>query len=165
MRFKLNGNIPYMIYDSDDGCFITDNMGYYMEAEQMVEISNKLIKTAKEKGMKKAITDHNSERKNEVEKIMNDHTPRKKEPTKAYIYIMECGGKYKIGVSKDVEKRKKQLDNRPFPVNIIFISPLIEDAYVFEKALHDIYTDRKIDGEWFDLTDDEVKTIKLYLSR
>lgn len=83
----------------------------------------------------------------------------KRENIAASIYIMECAGKYKIGLSRDVERRRKQLDNRPFKTTIIYKSPVMEEVYDLEAALHDIYKEKNIKGEWFDLSQTDIETI------
>lgn len=164
MEFRLNGYDAYVITDTEQGCFINNCNGFYMEAEQMIELGKKLIATGRKKGVKEDILEYNRQNKIEYERKWSCHL---KEPTPkatSHIYLMKCGDKYKIGVSNNVEKRKKQLDNRPFPVEIIAVSPLVEGAYEIERELHEIYSDCRIDGEWFNLTQEEVEGIKLSLS-
>ena len=76
---------------------------------------------------------------------------------------MECGGKFKIGLSKNVERRKKQLDRRPFPVQIIYKSPELENVIDYERELHEVFEDKKISGEWFDLDEKDIDIIKNHL--
>ena len=81
---------------------------------------------------------------------------------KRNVYVMECQGMYKIGVSKDVEKRQKQLTKTPIPVNIIYISPQIDYAYECERNLHEIFEEKKIMGEWFLLNDYDIEAIEKF---
>ena len=80
-----------------------------------------------------------------------------------HVYLFECGGRYKIGVSKDVPSRIKQLDNRPFPVNVIAKSPLVDDAFDIESSLHSEFDMSRVYGEWFDLSEEQVRSISEYL--
>lgn len=165
MRFSLDGiRSIYCIEDNADGCFISNGQGYIMEADQMIEVGERLIATAKKKGIKQDIIEHNINNKIEFERRMTEFIKTPKQKIKSHVYLMKCGGKYKIGVSKDVERRKKQLNNRPFPVEILAQSPLIEDANDLEEVLHEIHSNRRIDGEWFDLTDNEVNALIKYLT-
>jgi len=77
-----------------------------------------------------------------------------------YIYILECEGFYKIGLSKNVERRKKQLDFTPFKSKIIFKSPLMEDIYSVEEQLHIFYEKKRVKGEWFKLSPEDIEEIK-----
>lgn len=165
MRFSLDGiRSIYCIEDNADGCFISNGQGYIMEADQMIEVGKRLIATAKKNGVKQDIIEHNINNKIEFERRMTEFIKTPKQKIKSHVYLMKCGEKYKIGVSKDVERRKKQLNNRPFPVEILAQSPLIEDANDLEEVLHEIHSNGRIDGEWFDLTDNEVNTLIKYLT-
>lgn len=165
------GIIPLMIIETDDGmCYIKDHRGYYVEAEQMNEIGKKLIKTAKAAGVRDSIIECNIKTKQEIEnEIMNcgRHPQKDNKPkSKGYIYLMECNGKYKIGVSKNVEKRRRQLSiNSPFQIKIVATSPLIEDVYKEEQALHQYYGNYIIKGEWFDLPEREVLDLIIFLEQ
>lgn len=66
-----------------------------------------------------------------------------------YIYLFECGGKYKVGISRNVERRVKDLDKRPFKVNLI--AKVHSDiAYKVEQEVHNRLKRYKIEGEWYD---------------
>lgn len=69
--------------------------------------------------------------------------------TKGYVYLFECGGKYKIGVSQDVSRRIKDLDHRPFKVTLIS-KVHSKMAYKVEGTLHNFLKKYKIEGEWYD---------------
>lgn len=67
---------------------------------------------------------------------------------KGYIYILKCEDKYKIGFSKNVERRMKQLDTRPFNLELVF-KFYSDIAYDIEHTLHTVYEKYKLDGEWY----------------
>lgn len=162
INFNLNGYYAYVITDSENGCFINDGLGYYMEADQMLELGKKLVATAKKKGVKQALIEHNIQHeidKQQYWESLKNEPKFKKPKRKSQVYLMECGGKYKIGVSANVSRRCKQLDNRPFPVNVIATSPFIENAYRFEEDLHQIYNNFRIDGEWFNFSKQQIEKI------
>lgn len=154
MEFKCIGFMAYVISDTEEGCFIHDGNGFFMEADQMIDIGKKLISTAKQKGMKERLEEHNIKRKYNFEEELrpkkSNREPKKK--PKSYVYLMECNGIYKIGVAKDVEKRRKQLQtSTPFQIETRGKSMLMEDAYKEEERLHEYYAQYNIGGEWFDL--------------
>lgn len=74
--------------------------------------------------------------------------------------MLECGRKYKIGFSKDVERRINQLDTRPFKINLITKSKFISDAYDREQELHEYFVDQRVDGEWYEFSDHEAQYAK-----
>jgi hypothetical protein len=69
-------------------------------------------------------------------------------------------GVYKIGVSKNVEKRVKQLQTGN-PETIEIVDTFLSDyPYKIENVLHRRYKHRNIRGECFSLSLDEVKNFK-----
>ena len=156
----LTGFMAYVINQHEDGYFLSDGNGFIIESEDLIEIGKNLISFAKKH--KEDIIAHNEKaRKN----LYGFYEKLKKEPKKrsGHIYIMECGGKYKIGLSKNVERRKKQLDHRPFPVEIIYKSPELENVIDYERELHEVFDDKRISGEWFDLDEKDIDIIKNHL--
>ena len=65
-----------------------------------------------------------------------------------YIYLLKCGEFYKIGYSKCVEQRLRQLDIRPYKIELL-MKWQSDIAYSIEQALHDIYKAYRVDNEWY----------------
>ena len=80
--------------------------------------------------------------------------------TGGYVYFLECGGRYKIGFSKNVERRMRQLDTRPFKINLVAKSKYLSDAYDWEQGLHDACSDSRIDGEWYEFSVSDLRWLK-----
>lgn len=77
-----------------------------------------------------------------------------------YLYIIQCQQYYKIGVANDVESRLAQLSTgNPFPLEVKVIYEF-ENAEIVERAIHQKLKDKRIRGEWFELSYDE--TIELH---
>ena len=74
--------------------------------------------------------------------------------------IRRSAVKNKIGFSKDVERRIKQLDTRPFKINLIAKSKFISDAYDREQELHEYFVDQRVDGERYEFSDHEAQYAK-----
>lgn len=78
-----------------------------------------------------------------------------------FIYILFGNGVYKIGKTKNPKQRKTWLDIKlPFAVEIhhlIKTNNMIACEYLF----HDRYNQKRINGEWFNLTAEDVAEIKL----
>ena len=99
----------------------------------------------------------NAKRKENVDKYYKDLCPKQKDNSKSsvagYVYLFKCGEEYKIGYSKNVERRIKELDKRPYP--LVLISKIYSDiAYEIEQHLHRVLADYKIKGEWYHLKPD-----------
>lgn len=77
-----------------------------------------------------------------------------------YVYLMKSeNSKYKIGISSNIPSRMKHLATvTPYPIELIhyFYSP---DTYSAERALHEKYSSVRVEGEWFNLTPDQVKEV------
>jgi hypothetical protein len=71
--------------------------------------------------------------------------------------------KYKIGVSKDVDRRVKELSNSlNLNIEISFSYPVIQ-SYKLESLLHIRFKEKNAFGEWFYLSDSDIKIIKSYV--
>ena len=90
--------------------------------------------------------------------------PQPKPKPKLHIYFIKCGEYYKIGISKDVQRRMKELDKRPYKIETIYVSDLTPNAYKVEQQIHSALERYRINGEWYDLPDGIIelvcKTIK-----
>jgi hypothetical protein len=65
---------------------------------------------------------------------------------------------YKIGFTKNkVDKRVKQLKTgNPFEFKIESVFEAKEYGTLIETTLHKIYENQKIDGEWFNLNEEQI---------
>ena len=155
----------YVIDQTEDGFYLSDGNGFILESEDLVEIGEGLIKFAKKH--KRDILEHNERVKKELEDWINSQMSqekRTKPKAKSYLYMMECENKYKIGVSKDVSRRKNELDNRPFPTRLICTSRLLEGAYGFEQELHNYLAEYSVGGEWYKFDEAKVEEIRAYIN-
>lgn len=67
-----------------------------------------------------------------------------------YVYILKCDNHYKVGFSKDVQRRIKQLDTRPFELKLVkqYYST---NAYDIEQAAHKQLERYKVANEWYNV--------------
>lgn len=66
------------------------------------------------------------------------------------VYIMECNGFYKVGVSQDVKKRQKQLQTgNGKEIKILYSSNECINAFEVENLIHKKYKLYQTIGEWF----------------
>jgi hypothetical protein len=81
-------------------------------------------------------------------------------PSSGYAYLLKCGAYYKIGIATDVQKRIKQLGTLP-PFDLDLLHTISTgDMHALEKDLHERYADKRKNGEWFELDQDDVEYIK-----
>ena len=171
---------PMLMYDKDSDCLFIDiyNDGFtttYMTPTQVHKVIQLLENYCN------AFTDDEVCRYNyekdekfriEYEESLKpcskqDKLEKERIKNAGYIYILECGNRFKIGFSKNVENRIKQLDVRPFKLRLLH-KIYDEQAYDIEQALHKRLINYKVDSEWYDfkvgsllekhknLSDDEV---------
>lgn len=81
----------------------------------------------------------------------------------SYLYILECKEMYKIGIATDVARRVQHLKTgNPFDINVL-LSIKVKSATTLEAFLHALYSDKRVSGEWFDLTVDDIQEITEYI--
>lgn len=147
----LTGQMAYAFKKHEDGIEMYDCRGFTTCAEDIMELCYGLMTYAFKH--KSEIDVYNQKRMIELEEELNGCVGTAKKESRTtrskggYAYLLECGGKYKIGFSKDVERRIHQLDTRPFKLNLIVKSKFISDAYDREQELHEYFADKKVDRE------------------
>lgn len=110
-----------------------------------------------------SIAIHNAQAQEEVDALLRgelgqDAVP---EPIAGYVYAMLAdNGLVKIGKSKTPGIRLDRLDVvLPYRMSLLCCFAA-DDALAEEKALHERFTDRRVNGEWFDLTNADITYLK-----
>lgn len=151
----------YGVFKTEDGYCLQNGQGFILPSEETIEIAKGLIEFAYNN--KQNIIEHNNYTQ---EHLYDDYSniqkipklPNYKKPK--YLYLIECYNKYKIGITDNIKRRISQLDTRPFKLNLIAqTNKLIKDAYKWEQYLYSEYKDQNIEGEWFNLTENQIKDI------
>ena len=80
-----------------------------------------------------------------------------------YVYLMKdmSNGYYKIGISNTPEYRERTLQSEKPTIEMIACKkfPTRKIAESIESALHSAYSQKRLRGEWFNLTDADVAAI------
>lgn len=77
-----------------------------------------------------------------------------------YIYIAGIGEQIKIGRTKNIEKRVRDLSkNQPSPLSLHFYIET-NDTVNLEKKLHEHFHHKRLNGEWFALSQEESCSIR-----
>jgi hypothetical protein len=75
------------------------------------------------------------------------------------VYLLECQGYYKIGITSNVSKRVQALQvGNPLPINIVIFCA-VGEARKVEKQLHKAYSNKNVSGEWFKLSEEEASVV------
>ena len=77
-----------------------------------------------------------------------------------FIYVLQAGPYYKIGCSKNVDRRIEQLATLPpFDVELVHTMPT-DNMKSTEQDLHRIFNAKRKNGEWFELDEEDVTWLK-----
>lgn len=77
-----------------------------------------------------------------------------------YIYLFESQGLYKIGRSHTPAIRRRRLQTgSPTPIRTVHTLKTVFHKWI-EQQLHSRFADKRVRGEWFALTDEDVAYIK-----
>jgi hypothetical protein len=84
-----------------------------------------------------------------------------------FIYVMKIDNTelYKIGVSSEPSKRLSVIQTgSPFKVDLVNTYK-VSNAYKLEKELHDLFKEKRKKGEWFELSNYNLREIELIIER
>lgn len=81
-------------------------------------------------------------------------------PTGGYIYLVRSPYGVKIGKSVNVKSRTRLFEVKlPFPISVEHYAWFDDYSYA-ERELHRTYHSKRLEGEWFDLADEDIAHIK-----
>ena len=81
-------------------------------------------------------------------------------PKSKWLYVITYENeKYKIGVASDIKKRLAGFRTYYWKEPIVVFSVEINHPYGLEKELHEHFAEKRISGEWFLLTGDDIQII------
>lgn len=132
-----------------------DNNGTLFSIEEAKEIIKNLVFYT-EKFDENFINEEIEEQKKDLLNSMYEikEIPKRKVTYEGYVYFLKDlhTDTFKIGASKNVDKRNIQISPQlPFKTKIEFIFKT-KDMYKLEKELHIFFRGFNLNGEWFDLT-------------
>ena len=87
----------------------------------------------------------------------------KQEDESCFVYLMvdTTNGYFKIGISNNPNYREKTLQSEKPTIELMASKqfPVRKIAESIEKSLHDVYAEKRLRGEWFELDEQDVKHI------
>jgi len=86
------------------------------------------------------------------------------EKKESYLYIIKTNEKYKIGFTKNWNNRKKSYETHLPEYKIIYLIKIL-DAFNLEEYLHLLFKDKKVKGEWFNLSNEDIISAVTYCSK
>lgn len=86
------------------------------------------------------------------------------EKDQGFLYVIQLNQSFKIGYSRDWNKRKKSYNTHSNGWELVY---LVEhkEAFEMECFLHNMFKNQRLDGEWFNLSNENLISIMKYCSR
>jgi len=85
--------------------------------------------------------------------------PARRSDSPGIVYVAKCNGAYKIGLSKNPRRRLKEIEReKGSPVKLVYELHTSE-MYQTESALHHLFWNRHLEGEWFNLDEADLEYI------
>ncbi len=95
----------------------------------------------------------------EIGGFVREFFSKRKNNKDRFVYILSGGDLVKIGITDNVKKRVAALNlSSPVPISLIY-SWFVKDAADIERRLHVHFHSKRIRGEWFDLSEDDIQWI------
>ena len=143
-----------------DGCFLVPMLdshdGLMLTHKEWDDIKEK-INDFYSSTNQQYISNFNSNRITERNASNKKKTPNK---IQGYIYILNSVHGYKIGRSITPISRVEHLGVKlPFPIDVMNIFPA-DDYITAERICHRMHSDKRLNGEWFALKEDDVEWFK-----
>jgi len=142
--------------------FLIDDFGYAVGRTEAIEFAIEILNRYKDISGGE-IEVHNIEldqyfaRKNASFEV-RDSAPEPK-VRGGYVYLMFSNGLYKIGISSDPMRRRKEIERASGrPVQMIAYT-WARDAWSRERTLHNHFSGFRREGEWFALDQEQVDSI------
>jgi hypothetical protein len=96
--------------------------------------------------------------KHEADLLMTKYRVRTQNKKSLYVYLLECQGFYKIGITRNVVERLKACQTgNPFEIKLVYYD-FCSRARTVEGILHALFKDKNVRGEWFKLSDKDIYT-------
>jgi predicted DNA-binding antitoxin AbrB/MazE fold protein len=86
-----------------------------------------------------------------------------KETQPKYLYLVKADKYYKIGITKSPVSRLSDLMTLPPFEGEVLKCVMVDKAEDREKYLHKKYDDKRVNGEWFVLSDREIENTLKYI--
>lgn len=100
---------------------------------------------------------------NSIEDLLNLGIINNIEFDMKFVYIIYCKLGYKIGRTKNIDDRNVIFNVKlPFKWNFHFIYG-VKHSKKIEKFLHHVLYKNNLNGEWFNLDDDELLNVKQFI--
>jgi len=92
-----------------------------------------------------------------------ENTPQfiidKIKPIRGYVYFLESQFGFKVGYTAKLKKRMNTFNVKlPFDVELHSVIKT-EEFKALEKTIHNLLSERRVNGEWFDIRGDDFENL------
>ena len=145
LSLTIKAEYTFPVYDRD-----VDEL-----PEDMPEIIQRVAEVS---GFKEYLKKENTDWKNKFKAHKESYYEYHKDIHGVYL-VKADNGLVKIGMTSDINERLRSLrTNSPCELKLVGFIKTFENSYL-EHKLHQEYENKRSHGEWFCLTDDDIKTI------
>lgn len=131
--------------------------GYFIPLDALLFIQQKLNNTIDFANNNDVNLLNNPQKERVRPKRDKDISPKIYKPTRIYVMLDWHTGYHKIGRSKSPFDRERTLQSEKPTIELLFYFEATEDV---ETKLHNIFDNKRVRGEWFNLTDEDIQYIK-----
>jgi hypothetical protein len=151
-------DLPQLMYDYDtDGVYLAEE-GEIYDHETIALLLAMIKRFYKQKSPQQI--ENMSRLERERRELARERREERKKPRKyqdhkkcGWVYIIQSPFGYKIGYTANPEVRMKAYG---FQITITHVIRS-DDAPTIEKYLHDLFAAKRIEGEWFDLSSEDLE--------
>jgi len=96
-----------------------------------------------------------------IKPTSEDNRPSSDTPSKdGYVYLIQSGRRYKIGATNDLANRSRAIAvQMPDPTDTVHVIRT-DDPFGIEAYWHKRFVDKRTNGEWFELSRDDVAAFR-----
>jgi hypothetical protein len=156
-----------VIYGKGESAFICSNDGFDLrrrEVEILIKYLQNGLDNYSEEQEAQEVQDEVDYFKDMYAENEKYALPEKKKGI-GYVYVLKGeNGRYKIGYSKNVNKRINTLCVSSCEDHKLVFFYEVEDPSTEEKKLHNLMGSKRLHSEWFNLNDEDIQIIEAHLS-
>lgn len=159
---NLTNNRFGVAFCIEDGMLhLHSSSGFLMPIREIKKIVSFLEYTIENFDEKKSIENEIKDIKEWIEYKKKPIIKEEKKVKEGYVYlVIGENGRYKIGCSRDVEKRIQQLKTSSCENHELVYKFKCKNPYEKEQELHEKFNNKRVHSEWFELTKQDVQFIK-----
>jgi len=150
--------------DENEGIYLVDPQGIIMgidETKELILGLQKFVKNVKQDDIDIINSDIENEHCQPTnECLVKSILPSKLKPQNGVVYfIRDDKGRVKIGKAKNMKYRMGEYTKLPFEPELVHLIES-EDYHMMEHKFHVLFAEKRLRGEWFMLTSDDIEMIK-----